>query len=281
MKMFNKIISDIIKALRYHRESDNVELKRNITLSLNNYLIENENYIVEQDPHSESTFLIYSILNGHENVALFLLNNPNIHININIPDSDGKTALFYAIFRHPNLAFEILKMPDLDINFRDSNGNSALWYAIWHYNEKIALEILNMPNVDIMKYCSINNKYVSPLIDACRSGLYNVVLRLLELGVNPMEEDNTANRSVPLDVAIYNNRKDIVILLLEYGVDANKQDSYGYTPLMIACLNGHFEIVNILLNHGVKLESKNNYRMNAFSLAKNDKIRDLLELIKD
>ena len=196
--------------------------------------------------------------------------------------SQSASLLFRAIFfERSNLVFRILKIPGLDINLHDSNGNSALRCAIVRGNEKIALEILNMPNVDIMKYCSVNKKYISPLNEACRNGMYNVVLRLLELGVNPMEEDNTANRSTPLHLASNHNRKDIVILLLDYGVDANKQDSYGYTPLMVACLNGYFEIVNILLNHGVKLKPKNNFRMNAFSLAKDAKNRDLLDLIKD
>jgi ankyrin repeat protein len=211
-----------------------------------------------------------------------LLENAGVDFLKNQPAS----LLFRAIyFGRSNLVFQILKIPNLDINLHDSNGNSALRYAIFYPNEKIALEILNMPNVDIMKYCSVDRKYVSPLNEACSNRMYNVVLRLLELGMNPLELGmnplEECIKCTPLHLVSEHNRKDIVILLLDHGVDVNKQDSYGNTPLMVACSSRQFEIVNILLNRGAKLETKNNFGQNAFDLINSKKIRDLFELIKD
>jgi ankyrin repeat protein len=64
-------------------------------------------------------------------------------------------------------------------------------------------------------------------------------------------DDNGAKLKTKNDfliIASENGHKDIVVFLLEKGIDVDQQDEYGYTALMWASLKGHKEIVQLLLH---------------------------------
>ena len=54
----------------------------------------------------------------------------------------------------------------------------------------------------------------------------------------------------PLSAAVYQDRRDVVRLLIERGADVNQGDRAGFTPLHLAAATGYLEIARILLVAG-------------------------------
>ena len=52
--------------------------------------------------------------------------------------------------------------------------------------------------------------------------------------------------------ATLSGHKEIVLLLLQNGADANTQDNSGLSSLMMATHNGHTEIASLLLNNNTE-----------------------------
>jgi uncharacterized protein len=54
----------------------------------------------------------------------------------------------------------------------------------------------------------------------------------------------------PLSAAVYQQRNDVVRLLIERGADFNLGDNAGFTPLHLAAANGYVESARMLLEAG-------------------------------
>ena len=50
-----------------------------------------------------------------------------------------------------------------------------------------------------------------------------------------------------LNLAVINQAREDVLLLIQNGVDVNKQGEMGFTPVQNACFNGNMAILEILL----------------------------------
>jgi putative ankyrin-repeat harboring protein len=60
-----------------------------------------------------------------------------------------------------------------------------------------------------------------------------------------------------LNLAVINQAREDVLLLIQYGVDVNKQGEMGFTPVQNACFNGNVAILEILLANGANPNIKN------------------------
>ena len=78
----------------------------------------------------------------------------------------------------------------------------------------------------------------------------------LENGADVYFQDEQSGMS-PLHVAILQNNRDIVELLLEKGADVNLQNNSGDTPLHFAIAGENVELCNLLLNAGADVNLQN------------------------
>lgn len=97
-----------------------------------------------------------------------------------------------------------------------------------------------------------------------------VLLRLLEAGVNPNGADDYQRTA--LHLAASRGYIDIVVQLLKFGAKANQKDSLGNTPLHLAvCSASSFNfnmVVRILLKYGASVHATDNLGKNPLDLVK-------------
>jgi ankyrin repeat protein len=76
---------------------------------------------------------------------------------------------------------------------------------------------------------------------------------------------------------------EAVRLLIADGAKVNVKSYLGYTPLHYACQNSEhdLEIIRILIDHGAETDIKTHLGNTPLALAKNDKIKRLLQSIVD
>ncbi len=113
---------------------------------------------------------------------------------------------------------------------------------------------------------------------AVNGGKIQEAKELLEVGADANDE------SVGLKAAICSpneNKKEMVLLLLEHHADINKVSSSGYTPLMEAVNRKEKEIVALLLERGADTSIANKNGETALDLAKAKGDIELIRLFKD
>ncbi|XP_054722150.1 KN motif and ankyrin repeat domain-containing protein 2-like [Uloborus diversus] len=135
------------------------------------------------------------------------------------------------------------------VNLSDTNGNTALHYAVSYGNFDVVSILIDS------KVCDVNKKnkagYTSIMLVALadmRSDTHHyVVQRLFSIG--DINEKATQNGQTALMLAVSHGKKDIVKILLDVGAEVNLQDKDGSTALMCAAEHGQIEIVKLLLSH--------------------------------
>ena len=111
-----------------------------------------------------------------------------------------------------------------------------------------------------------NGEGSTPLLTACTHGRTEVVQALLEHGANPHDEDFTYSTIL---YATVNGYRDIIVLLLNAGVNiniGNGVSGFG-TPLIIAAEYGHIDCLDLLLEQGADVDAQTEYGDTALMLA--------------
>ncbi len=136
--------------------------------------------------------------------------------------------------------------------------------------EKIRVEMVSML---LSAGAEVNNPGL--LYRAVLSNDPNIVMLLLEHGVDP----DTAEAITPLVMAIQMGNTQNVKLLLEHDASPHTADA-RLVPLIIAAQDGRAEIVRLLLEHGADRDAKDITGKTAREYAIKKGFADITELLK-
>ncbi len=190
-----------------------------------------------------------------------------------------EASLFRAIKEGNIKKIDYILALKCDINAVDGRtGETALMMMAKAGN-------IEMVDYLLKKGANVNFKFVgrggvnvqgdSALIYAVRYGHIEVAKKLIENGGN-VNDKNLAGHSV-LGVACYNNREDMVDLLISNGADVNYYNRVvGRNILMLACEKASYGVVEKIINAKAKLNKTNMLGMSAlwFAVSRENKDGD-------
>jgi uncharacterized protein len=161
--------------------------------------------------------------------------------DVNVKDSDGQSALNYAI--KDNLdAVKFLIEKKADVNAKDEHGCTVLMTAS------------NWGNLEIIKYLikkganiyAKDNEGWTVLMYACLSGKLEIVNYLVEQGLD-VNVKNKDGRTALIETSTYvNNGLEIIKYLINKSAKVNVKDNEGKTALSEASLKGYKDVVEYL-----------------------------------
>ncbi|KAM7343827.1 KN motif and ankyrin repeat domain-containing protein 2 kank isoform 2-T3 [Cochliomyia hominivorax] len=147
--------------------------------------------------------------------------------------------------------FEELSVPLLEycVNMVDSNGNTAMHYAVSHGNFDVVSILLDSKvcNVNQMNnagYTSVMLVSLAKLKNPEHRTVVERLFQMADVNIRAKKHCQTA-----LMLAVSHGNLEMVQLLLTAGADINIQDEDGSTALMCAAEHGRSDIVKHLLTH--------------------------------
>ncbi|HBR70107.1 TPA: hypothetical protein DIC20_02960 [Candidatus Dependentiae bacterium] len=124
----------------------------------------------------DKTALMIAIQEGHTEIALTLLEHPDI--SVNACNHFHRTALMMAVFFNQHeIVKALVRHPHINVNLYDFNQWTALFEAVFRRRGAIVRELLQHPAIDVNCYDKSKN---TPLMIAASEGYLEIVKALLE-----------------------------------------------------------------------------------------------------
>ncbi|CAJ2643501.1 potassium channel AKT1-like protein [Trifolium pratense] len=194
--------------------------------------------------------------------------------------AQGKTDLpistCFAVSRNDNILLRRLLKKGSDPNEADRTGRTALHIAASNGDENCVTLLLQFgadPNRKDLKG-SI------PLWEAMSGGHQFVKKILIDNGANIFCTDVTRLACV----AAQKNNTELLMELVEFGVDVTKSDKSGTTALHTAVSEGNVEIVKLLVDLGAEVDKLDNSGWSPRHLAEqqdHEEIKNIFQKIKE
>eukprot|EP00792_Barthelona_sp_PAP020_P008605 TRINITY_DN3231_c0_g1_i1.p1 TRINITY_DN3231_c0_g1~~TRINITY_DN3231_c0_g1_i1.p1 ORF type:complete len:1122 (+),score=264.18 TRINITY_DN3231_c0_g1_i1:2-3367(+) len=195
----------------------------------------------------QKSCLHYVCMNNNVEIASFLLNNPDI--NVNLCDSVGNTCLHDACANNAIKIVRLLLNHEMTfLNATNFKGETPLFAAIQNESyEIVSLLLKHDAGINYMNDCGL-----SPLHLAILQNNYKLVKILLEFSAAiDLKMENVV---CPLHLAIKNKNNKIVKCLLDFGADVNSIcEVSNLTPLQLACKLELSTVVQLLLMYGADM----------------------------
>jgi ankyrin repeat protein len=218
----------------------------------------------------DRNFLYYVYKYNYDNI----LDSIESGANINCQNSEGETALHYAI---KNLDFPLLfilinKVSDPEI--KDNSQHDAIYYAGKSENLKIIEEIDNLKRLKSLSHLEIN------FLNAVILGNIQSIKHYIELGVNV--NVGFANKSTALhSMATNKDMQHMLSYLIEHKADVHLKDKYNFTALDYAIEDGEeaIENIKILIAAGADPSSENSEGFSYLYKAVRFNYKEILKII--
>ena len=216
-----------------------------------------------QDENGE-TALILASKNGHIQVVELLLKE---HADINIQNQDGHTAIMLAI---ENVFTQIMELlgEHVDDDIQDENAMIALMVASQSSHTRVA-ELLLKEHADI---ADIRAKMLMLMLASMNGHTDIVKLLIKDIDVHVQSEDI----QLILMFAILYGHAEIVEFLKDLvGIQAEKK----VTALMCASMNGHLQVVELLLKDNADVNAQEEDGFTALMVASENGHTQVVELL--
>jgi ankyrin repeat protein len=175
---------------------------------------------------------------------------------IDLQDTEGKTALMYAVISTiEELIDSLIHMRLVSHTVQLSDFMTPPMLAQikprFEPQKELCVNYLINNGADIR---AKDKKGISILTHAARTGNVNVVKNLVGNGANVHVK--SPRGITPLYAAAINGHNDVVEFILSQGADIDIKLNDGETPLMAAVWNGQVETVALLISKGADVNAK-------------------------
>ena len=169
----------------------------------------------------------------------------NQHVDVNVPQADGMTALHWAVHQDDLSLAEQLMAAGARVDATNRYGVTALSLACTNGNADMVALLLTRgadPNVALPGG-------ETPLMTAARTGRIAVVKQLIARGAR-VDGADVRRGQTALMWAAAEGHADVVQTLIDAGADFRTRVPSGLTPLLFAARDGRQDVVRVLLRAG-------------------------------
>jgi ankyrin repeat protein len=210
-----------------------------------------DSWIVEKD-HQGSTCLYVAVEHEQESMVRLFLDKG---ADVNAQGGKFGHVLSAAVYSRNERIVKLLIDRGAIVDRDSQDPNNAFRLAFRESSDEMA-KLLLEANADT----GMTGAWSQTLLClASEEGWYDVVKILLSRAQPRSLNARDVDGWTPLAKACFNNRIDVVTLLLNEGADANICISEGLTPLHAASDQSHLEVVQLLLDNGADLNTQDQH----------------------
>ena len=186
-----------------------------------------------------------------ENIEAQIKNGVDVN---KFDEKSGTLPLSWAIVRNDRQIFSLLLDHGADINAVDVDGVPPISMAATCDNMDIAkILIAKKANIHVR-----DKNELTPLHHAIFAGHIAIAELLIDNGADPDDRIRDAALYTSLNIAVCENNKDAILLLLSKGADVNARIYNNATPLHTAVRLGNVDIAKLLISKGADIHIKDN-----------------------
>jgi ankyrin repeat protein len=212
------------------------------------------------------TPLMVAVKNQDADIAELLIRSG---ADIDRSDQNGATPLHFAALYGNFVLTDMLLYYEADCDRKSADGTSPLMAAAWAGNADIAdLLVQNGANMEAR-----DNDGFTPFLIASQFGDTLLMNYFLTGGVNLYEKNN--NNFSALDLAIANDHKEAVALLLERGDQWNSAENSSLNPYRIAYDYNRKDLVRMLENKSIPGKTSKRINETSISISTKFTFRDI------
>jgi ankyrin repeat protein len=216
------------------------------------------------------TALHKAIINGDVLSVEVLLSLPR-RVDLKLEDSQGYTPLRWAAAYGQMRVVEMLLESGADINAQDKDGWTALrWAAQRGHKRIVELLVQNRASLETSSISDQDQKWTL-LRWAAREGREPFIQLLIERQVDLNETDSDSNEWTAIRWAIDYGHGMTAWLLMQAGADVNKPDQKGFTPLHSAAEkwqeSSDKSLIWLLLENGAEINARTKLGRTALHIA--------------
>jgi ankyrin repeat protein len=198
------------------------------------------------------------------------------HVDVNAGESDGSTALHWAVQRNNAAMVDALLASGANVKAANRYNVTPLSLACMNGNAGI-IEILLKAGADAN---ATSEEGQTALMTAALNGRVDAVRVLISHGADVNAKEPIRGQTALMWAASEGNA-GAAKLLLDSGADVKGKSKNGFTPFLFAVRNGHIDAAKELLNHGANVNDSASDGTSALNMAIVNAYFELAALLLD